>query len=221
MEIVHRRHLPECLVPEKQFLVDWSSHNILGTNKVLQCDVIFMVYFVILLFNMEVFQYPLREELFQRIQSPRQLKQLLEREATHLRINKQYFKVTLQMNRYIYARCRQCKSSMKFKREEDEFRLTSFNFNHHHEHKKKSNEIEDFIKSMPLSMSTQSLMQITTRNFNISKHKFYYHHRKIWFEKTAFKEIINELDHQKHETRLVPFPLQDGDLPDIFLTASP
>ena len=74
---------------------------------------------------------------------------------------------------------------------------------------------------MPLTMNTQSLMQITTRTFNISSDKFYYHNKKTWFEKADIQEIIKELDRKNHETRYVPFPLENGQLPDIFLTASP
>ena len=74
---------------------------------------------------------------------------------------------------------------------------------------------------MPVTINTQSLMQITTHNFNISRSKFYYHNQKLWSEKVEFKEILQQLDHQKHETRYLPFPLQDGDLPDTFITASP
>ena len=61
---------------------------------------------------------------------------------------------------------------------------------------------------MPLTMNTQSLMQITTQTFNISSDKFYYHHKKTWYEKADIKEVIKELDRQNNETRLVPFPLE-------------
>lgn len=55
---------------------------------------------------------------------------------------------------------------------------------------KKSNEIESFINSMPITMTTQSLMQVTTHTFNISSSKFYYHHQKLWNEKVELKQII-------------------------------
>ena len=60
---------------------------------------------------------------------------------------------------------------------------------------------------MPVTMSTQSLMQLTTQTFNISNNKFYYHNKKLWFEKADIRDIIKELDHQNNETRLMPFPL--------------
>ena len=70
-------------------------------------------------------------------------------------------------------------------------------------------------------MSTQALLQITTQQFNITRSKFYYHNQKLWSEKIELKEIISQLDYMKHETRFLPFPLQDGELPDVFITASP
>ena len=63
-------------------------------------------------------------------------------------------------------------------------------------------------------------MLITTKKFNISSDKFYYHNKKTWMEKADIKEIIKELDRQNNETRLVPFPLEEGQLPDIFITAT-
>ena len=72
-----------------------------------------------------------------------------------------------------------------------------------------------------MTMSTQSLMQITTRHFNINSDKFYYHNRKTWMERGGMEEIIKELDYQNHETRTIPFPVQNDDLPDIFMTSSP
>jgi len=51
---------------------------------------------------------------------------------------------------------------------------------------------------MPITMSTQSLMQITTRQFNINSDKFYYHNRKTWMEKAGLADIIKELDHQNN-----------------------
>ena len=60
--------------------------------------------------------------------------------------------------------------------------------------KSQSMEIESFIKSMPLTMTTQSLMQITTNTFRITPSKFYYHNQKLWSEKIELKEIITELD---------------------------
>ena len=74
---------------------------------------------------------------------------------------------------------------------------------------------------MPLTVSTQSLMKITTNSFNITPSKFYYHNQKVWTERVELKEIIDDLEYKKYETRYLPFPLQDGDLPDIFITASP
>ena len=74
---------------------------------------------------------------------------------------------------------------------------------------------------MPLTMTTHSLMQITTQKFGINADKFYYHNRKLWFENAQFKDIVKDLDYNNNETRLVPFPLDDGELPDIFLTATP
>lgn len=74
---------------------------------------------------------------------------------------------------------------------------------------------------MPLTMTTQSLMQVTTNTFKITPSKFYYHNQKLWSEKIELKEIINELDGKNFETRLIPFPLPYGELPDIFITASP
>ena len=72
-----------------------------------------------------------------------------------------------------------------------------------------------------MTINTQSLMQITTNNFNISRSKFYYHNQKLWSQRVEFKQILQQLDQQKHETRYLPYPLQDGDLPDTFITASP
>jgi hypothetical protein len=63
---------------------------------------------------------------------------------------------------------------------------------------------------MPLTMNTHSLMQITTRTFHISNDKFYYHNRKLWYEKRDFEEILKELDKNNNETRLVPFPLHNN-----------
>ena len=99
--------------------------------------------------------------------------------------------------------------------------MTSYNNFHKHEMKSQSMEIESFIKSMPLTMTTQSLMQITTNTFRITPSKFYYHNQKLWSEKIELKDIITELDGMNYETRLVPFPLPSGELPDIFITASP
>ena len=65
------------------------------------------------------------------------------------------------------------------------------------------------------------LVQLNSSSGNISRSKFYYHNQKLWSERVEFKEILQQLDHQKHETRYLPFPLQDGDLPDTFITASP
>ena len=72
-----------------------------------------------------------------------------------------------------------------------------------------------------MTVSTQSLMKITTSTFNITPSKFYYHNQKVWSDRVELKEIIADLEYRNHETRYLPFPLQDGDLPDIFLTASP
>jgi hypothetical protein len=74
---------------------------------------------------------------------------------------------------------------------------------------------------MPITLNTQSLMQLTTNAFQIKPSKFYYHNQKLWSERVEFKEVIAELEELKHETRYLPFPLQDGDLPDIFITVSP
>ena len=72
-----------------------------------------------------------------------------------------------------------------------------------------------------MTISTQSLMQVTVQNFNITPSKFYYHNQKLWSERIEFKEILKQLDYQKNETRYMPLPLADDELPDIFLTASP
>ena len=101
------------------------------------------------------------------------------------------------------------------------FVLKSSNLTHHHQHKQRSNEIEEFIKGMPITMTTHSLMQITTQTFKISTDKFYYHNRKLWYEKAELKDIIKDLDYNNNETRLIPFPLEDNQLPDILMTSTP
>ena len=70
-------------------------------------------------------------------------------------------------------------------------------------------------------MTTHSLMQITTQTFKISTDKFYYHNRKLWYEKAELKDIIKDLDYNNNETRLIPFPLEDNQLPDILMTSTP
>jgi hypothetical protein len=74
---------------------------------------------------------------------------------------------------------------------------------------------------MPLTMTTQSLMQITTNAFKITPSKFYYHNQRLWSEKVEMKDIIHELDQMNYETRIMPFPLPEGELPSIFIAASP
>ena len=40
-------------------------------------------------------------------------------------------------------------------------------------------------------------------------------------EKADFKDIVKELDNNDNETRYLPFPLEDQELPDIFMTSTP
>ena len=70
-------------------------------------------------------------------------------------------------------------------------------------------------------MTTHSLMQITTQTFKISTDKFYYHNRKLWYEKAELKDIIKDLDYNNNKTRLIPFSLEDNQLPDILMTSTP
>ena len=70
-------------------------------------------------------------------------------------------------------------------------------------------------------MTTDSLMKTTTQAFNISTSKFYYHNQKLWSEKLEFKQIIERFDQQNYETRLIPFPLQQGSFPDIMIISTP
>ena len=123
---------------------------------------------------MQEFEYPLREELFENISNTAQLKSLLSKEALYLKLSQQYFKISFQKNIYIYARCRLCRSSLKYKKIDQQYQLTSYRNIHIHQMSKQTNEIESFIKSMPITMTTQSLMQITRHNFNISTSKFYF-----------------------------------------------
>jgi hypothetical protein len=62
----------------------------------------------------EVFEFPIRDELFTEIRNRAQLNRLLDEEALHLRLPKQYFRTCQQKNIYIYARCRQCRACLKY-----------------------------------------------------------------------------------------------------------
>lgn len=160
--------------------------------------------------SLEVFEFPLREEEFGAIKSTQHLKELLTSEALHLRIVQQYFRVSMQKNMYIYARCRACNAKLWYKLEDGIFKLNSYRNTHRHSLKRRTTEIESFIRSMPATLSTQSLMQITRNAFRITPSKFYYHNKKLWSEKVSFKEIADEFDLLKYETRYLPFPLQEG-----------
>jgi hypothetical protein len=134
-----------------------------------------------------VFEYPLREEEFEVIKSTQHLKELLTSEALHLRMAQQYFRVSMQKNMYIYARCRACNAKLQYKLEDGIFKLRSIKSTHRHSFRNRTNEIESFIKSMPATLSTQSLMNITRNAFKITPSKFYYHNKKLWSEKITFK----------------------------------
>lgn len=43
-------------------------------------------------------------------------------------------------------------------------------------------------------MTTNSLMQMTTQRFNISKGQFYYINKKLWTSKEKFISIIEDLE---------------------------
>lgn len=137
--------------------------------------------------GLEVFEYPLREEEFEAIRSTQHLKELLTSEALHLRIKQQYYRVSMQKNMYIYARCRACNAKLRYKLQDGVFKLHSYRSTHRHSLKTRTNEIESFIKSMPATLSTQSLMHITRNAFRITPSKFYYHNKKLWSEKISFK----------------------------------
>jgi hypothetical protein len=82
---------------------------------------------------MQTFEYPLRQEVFQQISSKSELKTLLHEEAVFLHISRQYFKLTIQFGRYIYAKCRKCQANLKYKKEGDIFQLKNFGFLHNHD----------------------------------------------------------------------------------------
>ena len=98
----------------------------------------------------------------------------------HLRLTKQYFRISFQKDKYLYARCRACRATLKYMKAEEGYTLNAYNNMHRHTFGNQSIEIESFIKSMPLTMTTQSLMQITTNAFKITPSKFYYHNQKLW-----------------------------------------
>ena len=62
------------------------------------------------------------------------------------------------------------------------FKLSFINKVHVHPLKKEENRIvESYIRDLPETMPVSSIMLMTKKNFNISKSKFYYLHRRVWY----------------------------------------
>ena len=102
------------------------------------------------------------------------------------------------------------------------FKLFYINKVHEHPLKKEENRIvESYIRELPETMPISSMMAMTKKNFSISRSKFYYLHRRVWNEKFSFKEMVATLDEKRYESRFNPFPLEEKQIPNLFITASP
>ena len=81
--------------------------------------------------------------------------------------------------------------------------------------------IEKFIKQLPVTMPIPSMYSITKQHFPCSKSRFYYLHRKIWNSEKTFKEMVEEYDKKRYETRMFPYPLTGKEIPSLYVCSSP
>ena len=141
-----------------------------------------------------------------------------------LSIKLQFFQLTMHRDTYIYAHCSKCQAKLKYKKDVDSgmFKLFFINKVHEHPLKKEENRIvESYIRELPETMPISSMMAMTKKNFSISRSKFYYLHRRVWNEKFSFKEMVATLDEKRYESRFNPFPLEEKEIPNLFITVSP
>lgn len=125
---------------------------------------------------------------------------MLKEESANLNLKYQHYQLVLQKDKYLYMKCSKCPASIRYKKREsgEGFVLVSSRTTHNHPIRRATENIEQFIKSMPVTVEPNSLKQITMQEFRIKPAKFYYHYQKIMEERTTFKSLMDELTDLKY-----------------------
>lgn len=95
-------------------------------------------------------------------------------------------------------RCHQCKSYIRFTKDEDEtFRITSFNTTHiHYPTLAKNQFLQQFIMDLPMDINLSTACKIAVNQLQETSSRFYYYYKKINFHQVKFRDFINSLDRQ-------------------------
>ena len=167
--------------------------------------------------------FPLDEEPFARIEGVVDLRRRLRESAVVENVHLQYFKVTQPKASHIYARCGKCHCSLKYRQDGEMFRLIYIRSLHSHPRHRNSEhrQAKEYIKSLPINMSTLTVRALVRERFPVSNRQFYYLNKCAQVEAQCFQTLIKELDSLEYETRYQPFPLPPATIPSILLLLLP
>jgi hypothetical protein len=89
-----------------------------------------------------------------------------------------------------------------------------------HEHlisKTSNSNIENFIKDLPMTISTQTTKALVQDKFKIAESQFYYLYRKVKNAKRSFQDLMKELNSKNYEIRTDPYYENMNELPSLMI----
>lgn len=129
------------------------------------------------------FIYP--KKVLPQVESINSLNAYLRTQSRLCQLPSKFYRVSIQKNLYLYARCLKCRASLKYVKRSNEnnddivYVLKEANTTHIHRQYNKTLAIESFIRSLPVTMPTNFKKKLTQKEFKIKESKFYYHNGKI------------------------------------------